>query len=102
MATSAEQPNAADARYTFDEEKLAALRSSCPWKDDPRYFKNVAISPSAVMKMVSKHKAIVDPCRVPMHPIRLMGFPSRNTYLAPRFVISSFANPRSASLKRPC
>ena len=43
---------AADARYTFDEEKLAELRQSNPWKDDPRYFKGVACSPSAVMKMV--------------------------------------------------
>ena len=44
---------AADARYTFDDEKLAELRKENPWKDDPRYFKGVAVSPSAVMKMVS-------------------------------------------------
>ena len=44
---------AADARYTFDDEKLAELRKANPWKDDPRYFKGVAVSPSAVMKMVS-------------------------------------------------
>jgi len=56
MATNAEQPNAADARYTFDEEKLAELRVACPWKDDPRHFKSVAISPSAVMKMVSSRQ----------------------------------------------
>lgn len=43
----------ADARYTFDETKLAELRKSSPWKDDPRYFQSVAIGPSAVMKMVS-------------------------------------------------
>ena len=45
---------AADARYTFDDAKLAELRKSSPWKDDPRYFKSVAVSPSAAMKMVSK------------------------------------------------
>ena len=39
----------ADARYTFDETKLAELRKSSPWKDDPRYFQSVAIGPSAVM-----------------------------------------------------
>jgi len=44
---------AADARYTFHDEKLAELRKASPWKDDPRYFKGVAVSPSAVMKMVS-------------------------------------------------
>ena len=44
---------AADARYTFDDAKLAELRKANPWKDDPRYFKGVAVSPSAVMKMVS-------------------------------------------------
>jgi hypothetical protein len=43
----------ADARYTFDETKLAELRKSSPWKDDARYFQSVAIGPSAVMKMVS-------------------------------------------------
>ena len=31
---------AADARYTFDDEKLAELRKANPWKDEPRYFKN--------------------------------------------------------------
>ena len=45
---------AADARYTFDVTKLEELRKSSPWKDDARYFKGVAIGPSAVMKMVSR------------------------------------------------
>ena len=45
---------AADARYTFDVKKLEELRKSSPWRDDPRYFKGVAIGPSAVMKMVSR------------------------------------------------
>jgi len=56
-ATTSEAPStsvaAADARYTFDSDKLEELRKSSPWKDDPRYFKGVAVSPSAVMKMVS-------------------------------------------------
>mmetsp|Transcript_28299 Transcript_28299/g.53408 ORF Transcript_28299/g.53408 Transcript_28299/m.53408 type:complete len:133 (+) Transcript_28299:135-533(+) len=44
--------SAADARYTFDSDKLDELRKAVPWNNDPRYFKNVAVSPSAVMKMV--------------------------------------------------
>lgn len=52
-ATPSSSVAAADARYTFDADKLDELRKSCPWKDDPRYFKSVAVSPSAVMKMVS-------------------------------------------------
>ncbi|EED88325.1 hypothetical protein THAPSDRAFT_264451, partial [Thalassiosira pseudonana CCMP1335] len=46
--------NAADARYTFDPVKLDALRKESPWKEDPKYFEGVAVSPSAVMKMVQK------------------------------------------------
>jgi len=38
--------------YTFDEEKLAEVRRQCPWKNDPKFFKRVVVSPSAVMKMV--------------------------------------------------
>lgn len=38
--------------YTFDEEKLAEVRKQCPWKNDPKFFKRVVLSPSAVMKMV--------------------------------------------------
>ena len=51
--TSSTAVAAADARYTFDDAKLAELRKANPWKDDPRYFKGVAVGPSAVMKMVS-------------------------------------------------
>lgn len=51
-AASAGAVSAADARYTFDSEKLDALRKASPWNHDPRYFKGVAVSPSAAMKMV--------------------------------------------------
>ena len=44
--------NVADARYAFDEEKLANLRKESPWTSDPKYFTSVAVSPSAIMKMV--------------------------------------------------
>lgn len=42
----------ADARYTFDVEKLNKLRKEVPWTKDPKYFQTVALSPSATMKMV--------------------------------------------------
>jgi hypothetical protein len=58
MANESSNPAAVvaadDARYTFDVAKLEELRKSSPWRDDPRYFKGVAIGPSAVMKMVSR------------------------------------------------
>ena len=39
--------------YTCDDAALDAVRKSCPWKDDPAYFKKVSLSPSSVMKMVN-------------------------------------------------
>lgn len=44
--------NAADARYFFDETKLQALQKESPWTKEAKYFNKVAISPSAIMKMV--------------------------------------------------
>lgn len=38
--------------YACDDAALEAHRKSCPWKDDPVYFKKVSLSPSSVMKMV--------------------------------------------------
>jgi hypothetical protein len=42
----------ADSRYHFDAKKLEDLRSESPWTKDAKYFRKVAVSPSAVMKMV--------------------------------------------------
>ena len=42
----------ADSRYHFDAKKLDGLRSEAPWTKDAKYFRKVALSPSAVMKMV--------------------------------------------------
>ena len=50
--TAAAPLDKSDARYTFDEARLAALRSSAPWQNDPKYFQSAAFSPSAVMKML--------------------------------------------------
>ena len=37
--------NVADSRYTFDDAKLEELRKQSPWKNDPKYFKQVSVSP---------------------------------------------------------
>eukprot|EP00956_Cyclotella_meneghiniana_P031949 scaffold85737_cov56-Cyclotella_meneghiniana.AAC.8 len=52
-ASSAASTNDDDLRYyTCDDIALDAIRKSCPWKDDPAYFKKVSLSPSSVMKMM--------------------------------------------------
>eukprot|EP00579_Thalassiosira_antarctica_P005931 CAMPEP_0201902234 /NCGR_PEP_ID=MMETSP0902-20130614/54850_1 /ASSEMBLY_ACC=CAM_ASM_000551 /TAXON_ID=420261 /ORGANISM="Thalassiosira antarctica, Strain CCMP982" /LENGTH=397 /DNA_ID=CAMNT_0048436231 /DNA_START=819 /DNA_END=2012 /DNA_ORIENTATION=- len=77
-ATTSEAPStsvaAADARYTFDSDKLEELRKSSPWKDDPRYFKGVAVSPSAVMKMMTHcHSGVEKGVKKGGNPIEVMG-----------------------------
>lgn len=57
MATESTAPANATAPselqyYACDDAALDAHRKSCPWKDDPVYFKKVSLSPSSVMKMV--------------------------------------------------
>ncbi|KAF2670244.1 COP9 signalosome complex subunit 5 [Microthyrium microscopicum] len=42
-----------DALYNFDEANQKAFKSSKVWKTDPNYFKNVRISSSALLKMVT-------------------------------------------------
>lgn len=60
--------NAADARYSFNHERLAKLRSDSPWTTDTKYFTSVAISPSAIMKMVRVNYDVAefnkDPCLI--------------------------------------
>eukprot|EP00956_Cyclotella_meneghiniana_P027290 scaffold60906_cov61-Cyclotella_meneghiniana.AAC.2 len=52
-AASAASTNDDDLQYyTCDDTALDAIRKSCPWKDDPAYFKKVSLSPSSVMKMM--------------------------------------------------
>lgn len=38
--------------YSFDPAALDALRRSAPWSSNPRHFTSVAISPTAIMKMM--------------------------------------------------
>ena len=46
--------------YTCDPVALDTLRKSCPWKDEPSYFKKVSLSPSSVMKMVCVFDSLSD------------------------------------------
>lgn len=42
----------ADSRYSFDAEKLKQFKQEKPWMKSPKYFEKVALSPSAVTKMM--------------------------------------------------
>jgi COP9 signalosome complex subunit 5 len=64
----------ADARYSFEPEKLQELRSSAPWMKDPKYFKKVALSPSAIMKiMMHCHSGVEKGMAKGGNPIEVMG-----------------------------
>ena len=52
QAQQQQQELSPDARYHFDEAKMKTLVESKPWMAEPKYFSGVAISPSAVMKMM--------------------------------------------------
>lgn len=59
MSTESTEPSSGTTSselqyYTCDPVALDALRKSCPWKDDPAYFKKVSLSPSSVVKMVRR------------------------------------------------
>ena len=41
-----------DNIYSFKELEVENVRKSKPWVNDPKYFKSVKISPSAVIKMM--------------------------------------------------
>lgn len=64
----------ADARYSFEPEKLQELRSSSPWMKDPKYLKKVALSPSAIMKiMMHCHSGVEKGIAKGGNPIEVMG-----------------------------
>eukprot|EP00984_Skeletonema_dohrnii_P012665 scaffold5166_cov102-Skeletonema_dohrnii-CCMP3373.AAC.5 len=70
-SSSSDDPN---ARYTFNDTALTALRKSSPWKDDPSYFQSTAISPSAVMKMMTHcHSGVEKGVKKGGNPIEVMG-----------------------------
>jgi hypothetical protein len=53
-AAAAAAPPAASSSsaHSADATKLQDLRKSVPWTKDPKFFKKVAVSPSAIMKIM--------------------------------------------------
>jgi COP9 signalosome complex subunit 5 len=45
-------PSPDDARYFYDEAALQEVKKAKPWMKDPKHFKKVAISPSAIIKIM--------------------------------------------------
>jgi len=63
-----------DDLYTFDEESLEEFRKNAPWNDDPKWFNNVAISPTAIMKMMTHtHSGVEKGLKKGGNPIEVMG-----------------------------
>lgn len=48
----AAKQDSADARYYYNADQLQALKMEAPWMKNPKHFKTVALSPSAVMKIM--------------------------------------------------
>jgi len=66
--------DAADTYYTFNVDKLEALRKKTPWKNDPKWFNRVAVSPSAIMKMMTHcHSGVEKGLKKGSNPIEVMG-----------------------------
>lgn len=41
-----------DGRFHIDAEALETLRTEAPWMKNPKYFQQVTLSPSAVIKIM--------------------------------------------------
>jgi hypothetical protein len=52
-AEESKQGDNADSRYSYDEEKLQKLKDEKPWMKNAKHFDKVALSPSALIKIVS-------------------------------------------------
>jgi hypothetical protein len=52
-AEESKQSDNADSRYSYDEEKLQKLKDDKPWMKNVKHFNTVALSPSALIKIVS-------------------------------------------------
>jgi len=73
-SSSTARIDAADAYYTFDADDLESLRKEAPWKNDPKWFTNVAVSPSAIMKMMTHCQSGVEKgLKKGGNPIEVMG-----------------------------
>jgi COP9 signalosome complex subunit 5 len=64
----------ADAKYGFDADALQNLRTSVPWMQDAKFFKKVALSPSAIMKIMMHCQSGVEKgIRKGGNPVEVMG-----------------------------
>ena len=73
-STAAVSGNVADARYSFQPEALQKLRTEAPWTKDAKYFHKVAVSPSAIMKMMMHcHSGVEKGISKGGNPIEVMG-----------------------------
>lgn len=73
-AAAATNQHSADARYFYDAEQLQNLKNEAPWMKNPKHFKSVAVSPSAVMKiMMHCHSGVEKGIAKGGNPIEVMG-----------------------------
>lgn len=73
-AAASAKSSAADARYSFNPEALQKIRQESPWTKDPKYLNKVAISPSAIMKMMMHcHSGVEKGISKGGNPIEVMG-----------------------------
>jgi COP9 signalosome complex subunit 5 len=49
-----------DRLFHYYESEVDAMRAAMPWMNDPKYFKVVKVSPSAVTKMMMHSQFGVD------------------------------------------
>lgn len=67
--------DAADARYSFDSNKLQHLRQESPWTKDAKFLKKVALSPTTVMKIMMHCQSGVEKgIAKGGNPVEVMGF----------------------------
>ncbi|KAL7464368.1 hypothetical protein ACHAXS_004696 [Conticribra weissflogii] len=63
-----------DPHYTINADALTALRASSPWRTSPKYFTHAAISPTALMKMMTHTQSGVEKgIRKGGNPVEVMG-----------------------------
>mmetsp|Transcript_12350 Transcript_12350/g.17600 ORF Transcript_12350/g.17600 Transcript_12350/m.17600 type:complete len:358 (-) Transcript_12350:74-1147(-) len=63
-----------DSRYSYDVDRLAKFREEKPWIKDPKWFKSVEVSPSAIMKMMTHcHSGVEKGIKKGGKPTEVMG-----------------------------
>lgn len=94
-AAASAKVNVADARYSFDPKALEEIRKEAPWTKDAKYFHKVAISPSAIMKMMMHcHSGVEKGISKGGNPIEVMGMLlGRPDPITPRTLVVTDAFP---------